>query len=451
MSVAAGDRLGPYEILSRIGEGGMGEVWRAKDTRLNRIVAIKLLRGEQTNQPDSTRVSNVKRRPFQVSTIRTSAQSTTSAQRTVSSFSCWNTWTERPWPARLRRGAMRIEEFLRCALDVLAALSQAHRQGVVHRDLKPSNVMLTKSGAKVLDFGVASAVRFAPGQDAETLTKTLTSEGMIMGTYQYMSPEQLQGREVDARSDIFSFGAVLYEMASGQRAFQGESTASIIAGVLDRQPAPVSQLQPDLPRWLDWIVQTCLEKNPEERWQSAHDVRLHLWHLRDLQSDRASVAHPATKASILGRLQPPGWPGWHWVEFWPAHGSSLHVSRSCDTDVMRFEIAAPPHSSFAVSSNASVPVIDFSVSPDGSKIAFVADQNEIPFVWVRSMSEPAAKPLTGTEGGQNPFWSPDGTLHRFLRAQNSLKKGRCEWPQSSGSACACSPSTLAVEPGSPLE
>ena len=208
---------------------------------------------------------------------------------------------------------MRLEEFLRCALDVAAALSQAHRQGLVHRDLKPANVMLTKSGAKVLDFGVARAVRFAHGQDAETLT-ALTSEGMIMGTYPYMSPEQLQGRDVDARSDIFSFGAVLYEMASGQRAFAGESTASIIAAVLERQPAPVSQLQPDLPRWLDWIVQTCLEKNPEDRWQSAHDVMLHLGHLRDVQSDARIGSASGDETSILGQVRShrvgragPGW------------------------------------------------------------------------------------------------------------------------------------------------
>jgi serine/threonine protein kinase len=140
--------------------------------------------------------------------------------------------------ARLRRGPMRLQELLRCALEVADALSQAHRQGLVHRDLKPANVMLTKSGAKVLDFGLARAVGFPGGQVPGTLTAPLTTEGMIMGTYPYMSPEQLQGREVDARSDIFSLGAVLYEMASGQQAFAGESTASIIAAVLERQPRP---------------------------------------------------------------------------------------------------------------------------------------------------------------------------------------------------------------------
>ena len=185
---------------------------------------------------------------------------------------------------------MPLEESLRCALEMADALTQAHRQGLIHRDLKPANIMLTKAGAKVLKFRLAGSV--CRDLQSDTLTKGMTSEGMIIGTYPYMSPEQLQGHEVDARSDIFSFGAVLYEMASGQRAFAGKSTASIIAAVLEHQPPPLSEPHRDVPPSLEWIIRTCLAKDPEDRWQSAHDLMLHLGRLRDVQSDAASVTRP---------------------------------------------------------------------------------------------------------------------------------------------------------------
>ena len=260
MSVAAGDRLGPYEILAPIGQGGMGAVWRARDTRLNRIVAIKVLRGDQTSQPDfaarferEAKAISIFNHPH-ICTVHDFGAAD-GQQFLVMEYLDGETLA-----ARLGRGPMRLQEFLRCALEVADALNQAHRQGFVHRDLKPANVMLTKSGAKVLDFGLARAVRRTEGQEAETITEPLTREGTIIGTYPYMSPEQLQGREVDARSDIFSFGAVLYEMITGQRAFAGESTASIIAAVLEHQPPPVSQFKPDLSAGLGWIVRTCLKK-----------------------------------------------------------------------------------------------------------------------------------------------------------------------------------------------
>jgi serine/threonine protein kinase len=419
-AVAAGDRLGPYEILSQLGQGGMGEVWRAKDTRLNRIVAIKVVRGVQTGQP-----------AFRLRFER-EAKAISSLNHphicTVHDFGAANGLQflvleyldGETLAVRLRRGPMRLEDFLRCAMEIADALSEAHRHGLVHRDLKPSNVMLTKSGAKVLDFGLARAVRFAPGEGAETLTQALTSEGMIVGTYPYMSSEQLQGREVDARSDIFSFGAVMYEMATGHRAFAGESTASVIAAVLEHKPAPLYQLQPNISPSLDWTVRTCLEKDPEDRWQSAHDVMLHLRRLREVPSGGASVAQPPSERRSWSRVAAAGVAGL--VLGGILAGAWLRLQEpKLTVNVLRFEIAPPPRASFAVSPNASVPVIDFSVSPDGSKIAFVAEQDRVASVWVRSMSEPTARPLTGTEGGQHPFWSPEGRSIGFF-AQNSLKK-----------------------------
>ncbi len=420
MAVAAGDRLGPYEILAPLGAGGMGEVYRARDTRLNRTVAIKLLGPEQTSRPD-----------FHIRFEREAKAISRFNHPHICTVYDFGTAEGRPYLVmeyldgetladRLRRGPLRLQELLRCAMEVADALSHAHRQGLVHRDLKPANVMLTKSGAKVLDFGLARAVRFAGAQEAETLTKALTSDGTIMGTYPYMSPEQLQGREIDARSDIFSFGAVLHEMATSQRAFAGESTASTIAAVLEHHPAPVSQLRAGVPTSLDWIVQACLEKDPEDRWQTAHDLTLPIGRLRDVQSETASIASPATKGRSWARVAAAGLAvlvvGGMLAGAW-----FRSYRRELQASVLRFEIAPPPRGSFVVSPNATVPVIDFAVSPDGSKIAFVAEQNGVPMIWIRSMSESLAKPLTPTEGGQQPFWSPESRSIGFF-AQSLLKK-----------------------------
>jgi serine/threonine protein kinase len=220
MSLAAGRRLGPYEILAPIGQGGMGDVWRARDTRLNRIVAIKVLRGEHTSQPDFH--ARFEREAKAISSLNHPHICTVHDFGTADGqqFLVLEYLEGETLAARLRRGPMRLQELLRCALEVADALSQAHRQGLVHRDLKPANVMLTKSGAKVLDFGLACTVGFPGGQVPETLTAPLTTEGMIMGTYPYMSPEQLQGREVDARSDIFSRGVTPPFVYAGLEALQ---------------------------------------------------------------------------------------------------------------------------------------------------------------------------------------------------------------------------------------
>ncbi|HYI95797.1 MAG TPA: protein kinase, partial [Bryobacteraceae bacterium] len=419
-AMAAGDRLGPYELLTRIGQGGMGDVWRAKDSRLNRLVAIKVVGGDQTVQRDFH--LRFEREAKAISSLNHPHICTVHdfGAANGQQFLVMEYLEGETLAARLQRGPMEFEDFLRYALEIADALSEAHRHGLVHRDLKPANVMLTKSGAKVLDFGLAHSVRFAAGEEAETLTQALTTKGMILGTYPYMSPEQLQRREVDGRSDIFSFGAVMYEMVSGHRAFAGESTASVIAAVLKHKPAPVSNLRPDVTPTVAWIVQTCLEKEPDDRWQSARDVMLYLARLREVQSDGASTTSRVSTRRSWGRTAAVGLCGltvgavitstWFGV-----HRPEPHRS------VLQFDIAAPPGAPFSMSWNASVPVIDFSVSPDGTKIAFVAEQNTIPLIWVRSMSEPAAKPLAGTEGAQYPFWSPESRSLGFF-AQNALKK-----------------------------
>jgi eukaryotic-like serine/threonine-protein kinase len=269
---------------------------------------------------------------------------------------------------RLRRSPMRVQDVLHCAIKVAEALSHAHLHGLMHRDLKPANIMLTSSGVKVLGFGLARTVRASDREQTTTRTETLTHEGTVIGTYPYMSPEQLQGGDVDARSDIFAFGAVLHEMLTGQAAFAAEDAASTIAAVLDRDPPPVSKLRSDVPASLDWIVQTCLQKNREDRWQAAHDVKLELERVCDLQSHTSPslarhsrhrgvwVAAAAVGALMCGIAGATVWSQW------------TRSERSAVA--FRFQVPPPPGTSFAASLNTSVPVIGLSICPDGSKDCF---------------------------------------------------------------------------------
>ena len=283
MALTPGTRLGAYEVLALLGSGGMGEVYRARDTRLDRLVAIKVLPASVADDPDCRqRLDREARAISRLNHPHICTLFDVGHQDGIDYLVM--EWLEGQTLAeRLTKGALPLDQAMPYAIQLADALSAAHRQGIVHRDLKPSNVMLTKTGTKLLDFGIAkatgamtrvSAVRAgveAGPTDSRTLG-TVTVEGTLFGTVQYMAPEQVEGREADARSDIFAFGAVLYEMLSGRRAFDGESQSKVIVAILDQEPPPIDKLQPLAPPALTRIVQKALAKDPERRWQSASDL-----------------------------------------------------------------------------------------------------------------------------------------------------------------------------------
>jgi serine/threonine protein kinase len=278
MTLTSGTKLGPYEVVSPLGAGGMGEVYRARDTRLDRTVAIKILPAHLSSNPEAKQ--RFEREARAISSLNHPNICTLhdvghqdGVDYLVMEFLEGETLAD-----RLVKGPLPPEQVLKYGIEICEGLEKAHRGGVTHRDLKPGNVMLSKTGAKQMDFGLAKAGSL-PGAPASDLTLTspvasrpLTQEGMVVGTFQYMSPEQIEGKEADARSDIFALGAVLYEMATGKRAFEGKSTTSVIAAILERDPAPISAVRPMFPRVLDSVVKTCLEKDPDERWQSSPDA-----------------------------------------------------------------------------------------------------------------------------------------------------------------------------------
>src|SRR6201998_3818439 len=276
MAILPGRRLGPYEILSAIGAGGMGEVYRARDTRLDRIVAIKVLpthladRSElrdrfdreaktiaSLNHPHICTLYDVGREGGMDYLVMEYIEGETLAQR-------------------LAKGALPLDQTLRYAIEIADALDKAHRKVITHRDLKPGNIMLTKGGTKLLDFGLAKLAQevgpVTPESQLPTMKDAITAQGTILGTLQYMAPEQVEGKEADARTDIFAFGVVVYEMATGKKAFEGKSQASLIAKILETDPPPISSLQPMTPPQLDRVVKTCLAKDPDNRWQTASDL-----------------------------------------------------------------------------------------------------------------------------------------------------------------------------------
>src|SRR5262245_14379900 len=303
MTLSSGARLGPYEIQSLLGAGGMGEVYRARDTRLNRTVALKILSADRCASPGARqrfeREANAISRLSHphicaLYDVGSEASPGGTVDYLVMEYLEGETLSD-----RLEKGALPLDQTLRFAIQIADALDKAHRQGIVHRDLKPANVMLTRTGVKLLDFGLAKS-EAAPAQP-DTLTAlptraNLTQEGTILGTIPYMAPEQLEGKEADPRTDIFAFGALLYEMATGRRAFAGPSQASLISSIMKEHPAPLTQAQPTTPPALDHVVRTCLAKDPEERWQSAGDVRSQLAWIAEGGGRAQATAGPAEGA-----------------------------------------------------------------------------------------------------------------------------------------------------------
>src|SRR6202051_2823527 len=277
MPILSGTRLGPYEILSAIGAGGMGEVYRAKDTRLNRIVAIKVL---PSHLADSAELrERFEREARTIASLNHPHICTLYdiGHQDGTDFLVMEYLEGETLAQRLVKGPLPLEQVLQYAIEISDALDKAHRKGVTHRDLKPGNIMLTKTGTKLLDFGLAKLKQEVAPANAQlselpTADDPLTAKGTIVGTLQYMAPEQLEGKEVDARTDIFAFGAVVYEMATRKKAFEGKTQASVIGAILKDDPPPISSLQPMTPSALDRVVKRCLAKDPDDRWQSTNDL-----------------------------------------------------------------------------------------------------------------------------------------------------------------------------------
>jgi len=416
MTYQPGTRLGPYEILAPLGAGGMGEVYRARDTRLDRTVAVKVLPSHLSSDPAlRERFEREARAVSSLNHPNICALFDIGEQDGVSYLVMEHIEGE-TLAARLSKGAMPTEQALRVATEIADALDKAHRQGVVHRDLKPANIMLTKSGAKLLDFGLAKLkpsepAGAVPGSSAlMTQRADLTMQGSIVGTLQYMAPEQLEGREADPRSDIFSFGSVLYEMVTGRKAFEGKSQASVIAAILTSEPQPVSALQPMTPPALDRVVKTCLAKDAEDRWQSARDLTSELkW----ISHGGSQAGVPAPVASRRRGRERVAWTvagalaiALALLGIWAARRPA-----QVKPEAMRFTVSPPDKSSFELT---------IALSPDGSRLAFVSTQDDKRLLWIRPLNSFEARPLAGTDDATQPFWSPDGRNLGFF-AEGKLK------------------------------
>ena len=401
MSVAPGTRLGPYEILAPIGAGGMGEVFRARDTRLERSVAIKIL--PAAFSADAQFRSRFEREAKTISQLNHPhiCALYDIGRDKETDYLVMELIDGQTLAERLSRGPLPLPDVLRYGAQIADALDKAHRSGVVHRDLKPQNIMITRSGAKLLDFGLAKGAAVSAGDGTEV--KPLTAEGTIVGTFFYMSPEQLEGANVDPRSDLFSFGAVLYEMATGRRAFDGKTKTSVIAAIVSSEPTPVSRIQPLTPPALDQLIRGCLAKDPDARIQSAHDVALQLRWIGE--SPEAMIRKPQR-----------AWLPWiiAAVLALAIIGGAVYHFRAVEVaHPLRFTIPAPPGTSID-----GVPA----VSPEGRRIVFRALLPDgTVSLWLRSLDALDAKPLKGTDDASFAFWSPDGQKIGFM-AHNKLSR-----------------------------
>jgi len=424
MALTSGTKLGPYEIVSPLGAGGMGEVYLARDTRLDRSVAVKILPSHLSKDPEAK-------------------QRFDREARTISSLNHPNICTlhdvghqdgidylvmehleGQTLAERLSKGPLPIDQVLKYGAEICEGLERAHRSGVVHRDLKPGNIMLTKTGAKLMDFGLAkqavASATAASGLNATANTpqgsQPLTAQGTVVGTFQYMSPEQIEGKEADARSDIFALGAVLYEMVTGKRAFEGKTPASAMAAVLEREPTPISSVQPLTPPALERLVKICLSKDPDDRWQTAHDVKLQLKQIAEGASQASAPAMPAPQHKRGN--------AWVWVLtgiLGVVAGVALvmaYVASHRDMRVLRVELNPPDKMQFNLSGDHGGPAM---ISPDGRYLVFSAYGSGGAQLYLRSLDSTSPQALPGTEGAMFPFWSPDSRSVAFF-TDDKLKR-----------------------------
>jgi len=432
MPLPAGSKLGPYEIQSALGAGGMGEVYRARDTRLDRTVAIKILPAHLSSNAElnarferEARAVSALNHPHICHLYDIGTQSGTA-------FLVMEYLDGETLAQRLNKGPLPLKQALEFGTQIAQALATAHRAGILHRDLKPQNVMLTAGGAKLLDFGLAKSTPTLVGGSAgavsgmtpstPTITiaelsspaKPLTRQGTVVGTYQYMAPEILQGAEADARSDVFSLGCVLYEMVTGRRAFEGKSQLSVMTAILEKDPEPVSQITPTSPAALDYVVKTCLEKNPEERFQTAQDVKLQLKWIAEgggtkVETETAPEAKPWLWRAIAA------------VAILAAIAASAGYMRLTNRSlpVTRSSILPPSGMSFVTMVPASGPAV---ISPDGTRLTFTArDDKGKTLLYVRPLTSLAPQAVAGTDDAMYPFWSADSREVGFF-AQGRLKR-----------------------------
>jgi eukaryotic-like serine/threonine-protein kinase len=418
MALAPGTKLGPYEVTGPLGAGGMGEVYRALDTRLERTVAIKILPTQFS--ADSTHKQRFEREAKTISHLNHPHICVLHdiGHQDGIDYLVMECVEGETLTKRLERGPLPLEQILTFGAQIADALDKAHRSGVVHRDLKPGNIMLTASGAKLLDFGLAKPVSPVAGFATLTAAKqesAVTEQGTIVGTFQYMSPEQIEGKELDGRSDIFSLGAVLYEMVTGKRAFEGRSQLSVVSAILEKEPVPISTTKPMTPATLDHVVRCCLAKDPEERWQSARDLARELKWIRESGSRSHVVAPVMTRTKTLERLLLAALAASVAVAL--ALGIRALTRAPVQTRVTRAFIKPAPDSSLMLSGEAG-----FALSPDGFRLAYVAAMpDRQPLLWVRPIDSLRAEALAGTEGASFPFWSPDGQFIGFFSG-GKLKK-----------------------------
>ncbi len=429
MTLASGTKLGPYEIQSPLGAGGMGEVYRAKDTRLDRTVAVKILPSHLSDNPEAKQRFDREARAISSLNHPNICTLHDVGHQDGIDFLVMEYLEGETLADRLRKGPLPTDQVLRYGIEICEGLERAHKSGVVHRDLKPGNVMLTKTGAKLMDFGLAKAGlgKATPGATpASSLTMTishpsadqpLTAQGTIVGTFQYMSPEQTEGKDADARSDIFALGAVLYEMATGKRAFTGKSQASIVASILASDPPPISTVQPMSPPALEQVVKSCLAKDPEERFQTVHDLKLQLKWIVEASASQLAAPAPVRARRVVQKrtLIIAAAVGW----LLAAAVLVIFLMNRAQLEEARRPMTAawlPPSDTEFADASAGAPAL----SPDGSKLAFLTGQVSETKLWVRDVNTGALQPVE-VERPTFPFWSPDGKYIGFFSAAK-LKK-----------------------------
>ena len=421
MALLPSQRLGPYEILSGIGAGGMGEVYRARDTRLDRIVAVKILSdhiaeraGLRERFDREARTIASLNHPHICTLYDIGSQD--GIDYLVMEYLEGKTLAE-----HLKKGPLPLSQTLQYAIEIADALDKAHRKGITHRDLKPSNIMLTKSGTKLLDFGLAKLKQeTAPANISlsklPTANDAITQQGTILGTLQYMAPEQLEGKEADTRTDIFAFGTVVYEMATGKKAFEGKSQASLIAKILETEPPPISSLQPMTPPAFDRVVRKCLAKEPEKRWQAASDICDELKWIAEERAPKTLPTAVAVAPSRISRL-------WMLISavacLIAASFAAFAVwilKPAAPKPVIRFAMSLPPGQRLDISRSA------IAISPDGTHLVYAAGPSNLTTqLYVRALDGLEANPIPGTGGGGDPFFSPDSQWIGFTTPGKLMK------------------------------
>jgi eukaryotic-like serine/threonine-protein kinase len=417
--LTSGTKLGPYEIDSPLGAGGMGEVYRGRDTRLDRTVAVKILPHHLSSNLEARQ--RFEREARAISSLNHPHICTLHdvGHQDGIDFLVMEYLEGETLADRLRKGPLPVEQVLKVGIEIADALDKAHRRNIVHRDLKPANVMLTNSGAKLMDFGLAKSAGLAAGARSDVaagLTPSsptipvaapvspLTAAGTVVGTFQYMSPEQVEGKDADVRSDIFAFGTVLYEMVTGKRAFEGKSQISVASAILEKDPPPVSAIRGSaIPPVLEHVIARALVKDPDQRWQSAADIRAELeW------ASESGHEDVGLQASVKWK----SWLPWGVALFAIVAlivGSLAFRSKTPERQRLVAAVPPPPDNPFAVTGDVGSPPV---ISPDGTRLAFGAGGR----IWVRALDTGDMKPIEGTESASFPFWSPDNRKLGFFSA-----------------------------------